>query len=283
MAKWLCNNQAMEQWGLRRWPSPFDWIFSAPEMVKHCLNESTSFNSFLDQTKYIPAPCNKARFLSSSRLTIFHHFSFHLKGHPSSAPNCAGWPWDLLRDAASWGDFQSPQSNAGEGLWFLRIQREITSSPHGVQEIDADKVQCALSALQLGRKSSAEGCCTSGTLSGTQFAMCLELSTFGSQSSHKNRGPSLASLDRESTLKQKESESAAVGVWTFCSRDARWMALQRWARHEDTKWNCIDWSRLSLVSFSNWTFDEVQYTWLPFLDNLAFNSLLPHLCQNEGI
>ena len=75
MAKWLCNNQAMEQWGLRRWPSPFDWIFSAPEMVKHCLNESTSFNSFLDQTKYIPAPCNKARFLSS-RLTIFIIFLF---------------------------------------------------------------------------------------------------------------------------------------------------------------------------------------------------------------
>ena len=96
-------------------------------------------------------------------------FSFH----PSSAPNCAGWPWDLFRDATSWGDFQSPQSNAGEGLWFLRIQREITSSPHGVQGIDADKVQRALSTLQLGRKSSAEGCWPSGTLSGTQFAMCL--------------------------------------------------------------------------------------------------------------
>eukprot|EP00438_Fugacium_kawagutii_P000824 Skav235109 [mRNA] locus=scaffold711:286088:290602:+ [translate_table: standard] len=55
--------RAMEHWGLRRWPSPFDWIFSAPEMVKHCLAETAeggSFATFLDQTKYVAKPCNKA-------------------------------------------------------------------------------------------------------------------------------------------------------------------------------------------------------------------------------
>ena len=31
--------QAMEALGWRRWPGPFDWVFSSPEMVAHCLAE----------------------------------------------------------------------------------------------------------------------------------------------------------------------------------------------------------------------------------------------------
>ncbi|CAK9056343.1 unnamed protein product [Durusdinium trenchii] len=65
----LCMTaQAMEHWNLRRWPGPFDWIFSGPEMVTHCLAEgrrgapggSRSFATFLDASKYLAKPCNKA-------------------------------------------------------------------------------------------------------------------------------------------------------------------------------------------------------------------------------
>lgn len=70
----------MEHWNLRRWPGPFDWIFSGPEMVTHCLAEgrrgapggSRSFATFLDASKYLAKPCNKAkgRFCFGMRLFV---------------------------------------------------------------------------------------------------------------------------------------------------------------------------------------------------------------------
>lgn len=115
----LCMTaQAMEHWGLRRWPCPFDWIFSGPEMVTHCLTDR--FSTFLDQTKYISKPSNKAGHEIYSEMlqreVIFNHhnpmlakdYDFFessvksLQALMSSAPNC---------DATENTRPQSPQSS----------------------------------------------------------------------------------------------------------------------------------------------------------------------------
>ena len=51
-------SEAMEQWKIRRWSCPFDWIFSSPDMVTHCLADD--FSAFLDVDQYFPAASNKA-------------------------------------------------------------------------------------------------------------------------------------------------------------------------------------------------------------------------------
>lgn len=65
----------MEKWGLRRWPCAFDWIFSAPEMVTHCLRDD--FQSFLDPSEYVALASNKAGHRIYSKMlqrdVIFNH------------------------------------------------------------------------------------------------------------------------------------------------------------------------------------------------------------------
>eukprot|EP00439_Symbiodinium_sp_Y106_P032833 s1249_g3.t3 len=48
---------ASKSW--RRWPGPFDWVFSAPEMVTHCLKDD-GFAAFLDPSCYVATACKKA-------------------------------------------------------------------------------------------------------------------------------------------------------------------------------------------------------------------------------
>ncbi|OLQ07141.1 Polyketide synthase PksJ [Symbiodinium microadriaticum] len=72
----LCMTaQAMEHLGFRRWPGPFDWVFSAPEMVTHCLKDG--FAAFLDQSRYVATACKKAGHTVYSpmlnRDVIFNH------------------------------------------------------------------------------------------------------------------------------------------------------------------------------------------------------------------
>ena len=45
-AKFLQRHQ------LRAHAGPFDWVFSSPEMVAHCLDDD--FAAFLDRTQYVP-------------------------------------------------------------------------------------------------------------------------------------------------------------------------------------------------------------------------------------
>eukprot|EP00929_Paragymnodinium_shiwhaense_P048776 TRINITY_DN24619_c0_g3_i1.p2 TRINITY_DN24619_c0_g3~~TRINITY_DN24619_c0_g3_i1.p2 ORF type:complete len:345 (+),score=84.42 TRINITY_DN24619_c0_g3_i1:70-1104(+) len=40
--------EAIKTGGLRRWAGPFDWIYTCPEMVLHCLKDN--FKTFLDKT-----------------------------------------------------------------------------------------------------------------------------------------------------------------------------------------------------------------------------------------
>lgn len=46
--------QLMRQAGLRQSAGPFDWIFSSPDMVAHCIEDD--FNTFLDHSNYLPRP-----------------------------------------------------------------------------------------------------------------------------------------------------------------------------------------------------------------------------------
>eukprot|EP00966_Prymnesium_polylepis_P190277 4408881-Prymnesium_polylepis.2 len=49
----LCiTARLLQQHNLRVHASPFDWVFSSPEMVRHCLEDS--FATFLDSTQYVP-------------------------------------------------------------------------------------------------------------------------------------------------------------------------------------------------------------------------------------
>jgi Putative papain-like cysteine peptidase (DUF1796)/Domain of unknown function (DUF4214) len=40
-------------YGLKKWSSPFDWLFCSPAMISHCLEDN--FKKFLDQSFYIAA------------------------------------------------------------------------------------------------------------------------------------------------------------------------------------------------------------------------------------
>eukprot|EP00929_Paragymnodinium_shiwhaense_P018981 TRINITY_DN13086_c0_g1_i1.p1 TRINITY_DN13086_c0_g1~~TRINITY_DN13086_c0_g1_i1.p1 ORF type:complete len:631 (+),score=120.94 TRINITY_DN13086_c0_g1_i1:157-2049(+) len=65
----------MEMCDLRRWPGPFDWVFSTPAMALHCLRDN--FATFLDPSKYFSAPSGKAGHSIYSpmleREVIFNH------------------------------------------------------------------------------------------------------------------------------------------------------------------------------------------------------------------
>ncbi|CAJ1350765.1 unnamed protein product [Effrenium voratum] len=72
----LCMTaQAMEALGWRRWPGPFDWVFSSPEMVAHCLAED--FASFLEPKHFLATACKKAGHAIYSKMlgrdVIFNH------------------------------------------------------------------------------------------------------------------------------------------------------------------------------------------------------------------
>jgi len=48
----LCMTaQTMKALGLRRWPGPFDWIFTDPALVTHCLQDN--FASLLNRSEYV--------------------------------------------------------------------------------------------------------------------------------------------------------------------------------------------------------------------------------------
>lgn len=50
-----CYTSAMlARFGLKRFSSPFDWIFSSLDMVAHCLDDD--FRAFLDRSQYLPVP-----------------------------------------------------------------------------------------------------------------------------------------------------------------------------------------------------------------------------------
>lgn len=45
---------ALKQAGLRKFSTPFDWLFSNPDMVAHCIEDD--FASLLDRSQYEPVP-----------------------------------------------------------------------------------------------------------------------------------------------------------------------------------------------------------------------------------
>lgn len=50
-----CYTSAMlQRWQLRPWSGPFDWLFSSPGMVAHCIEDD--FRLFLDRSQYEPVP-----------------------------------------------------------------------------------------------------------------------------------------------------------------------------------------------------------------------------------
>ena len=78
-ARWI------EEEGLRTGSDPFDWIYSSPAMVRHCLKDDSK--AFLDRSKY-----RKARHyvghsvysdlqLSRTRRTVFIHSFIHPFAH----------------------------------------------------------------------------------------------------------------------------------------------------------------------------------------------------------
>lgn len=53
-----CYTSAMlRRWGLRPWAGPFDWLFSAPAMVAHCIDDD--FRLLLDRDQYEPVPTDQ--------------------------------------------------------------------------------------------------------------------------------------------------------------------------------------------------------------------------------
>ena len=81
-ARWI------EEEGLRTGSDPFDWIYSSPAMVRHCLKDDSK--AFLDRSKY-----RKARHyvghsvysdlqLSRTRRTVFIHSFIHPFAHSFS-------------------------------------------------------------------------------------------------------------------------------------------------------------------------------------------------------
>lgn len=65
----------LQQQGLRAHAGPFDWVFSSPEMVAHCLDDD--FAAFLDRTQYVPIDDGFAGHRLYSAMighrTIFNH------------------------------------------------------------------------------------------------------------------------------------------------------------------------------------------------------------------
>eukprot|EP00913_Durusdinium_trenchii_P012028 g11300.t1 len=138
----LCMTaQAMEHWNLRRWPGPFDWIFSGPEMVTHCLAEgrrgapggSRSFATFLDASKYLAKPCNKAGHEVYSAMlqrdVIFNHhnpmlekdyefFVANVRLRPGTSPEGARHASRLAaqRSGVGFEDFDAWMTPTGWGL-----------------------------------------------------------------------------------------------------------------------------------------------------------------------
>ncbi|WP_373320663.1 DUF1796 family putative cysteine peptidase, partial [Acetobacter estunensis] len=43
--------QMIQDAGLRRFSGPFDWVFSTPEIIQHCISDN--FSDFLQRKNYI--------------------------------------------------------------------------------------------------------------------------------------------------------------------------------------------------------------------------------------
>lgn len=76
--------EALKGAGMRTFSTPFDWLFSSPEMVAHCLEDD--FRTFLDRAHYRPVPfqdrivptanlCHHAYY--QARFGIQHVFNHH--------------------------------------------------------------------------------------------------------------------------------------------------------------------------------------------------------------
>jgi len=65
---------ALKSARIRKFSTPFDWIFSSPEMVRHCLEDD--FASFLDQTHYLPVEVQARQ---SPEINLCHHQLFREK------------------------------------------------------------------------------------------------------------------------------------------------------------------------------------------------------------
>lgn len=74
----------LREHGLRRYAGPFDWIFSSPQMVNHCLQDN--FASFLDASQY--RDCGQAGKAGHTmysemlgRATVFNHHDPRIAEH----------------------------------------------------------------------------------------------------------------------------------------------------------------------------------------------------------
>jgi len=62
---------ALKRAGLRHFSTPFDWLFSSPDMVAQCLNDD--FSCFLDKEQYEPIPLEQRQDPNSN---FCHHRHF---------------------------------------------------------------------------------------------------------------------------------------------------------------------------------------------------------------
>jgi hypothetical protein len=54
----FCHSaMALKNSGLRRFASPFDWLFSKPDMIASCIEDD--FECFMDRSQYVPVPENE--------------------------------------------------------------------------------------------------------------------------------------------------------------------------------------------------------------------------------
>jgi hypothetical protein len=82
--------QALKQAGLRTWSGPFDWIFSSPSMVRHCLADD--FATLLDPAQLETTPLSERRNPEECRgrhtyYSAHHGVPFVFNHHdPASSP-----------------------------------------------------------------------------------------------------------------------------------------------------------------------------------------------------
>lgn len=118
----------MERCELRRWPGPFDWVFSSPSIVLHCLRDN--FGSFLDRTAYVAAPAKKAGHARYSmmvgRPVIFNHHNPMIPSDYEFLSSCVECFRGLLVNAdgqVAW-KLDGDQKNGSGRVLFLLFNLE---------------------------------------------------------------------------------------------------------------------------------------------------------------
>lgn len=126
----LCMTvRMMEISELRRWPGPFDWVFSDAAMVSHCLEDN--FEAFLRPSEYVMYEASKAGHLTYSamleRNIIFNHHNPVLPEDYEYLTRCVNSFRGLLKVHPSCtADVASQAGNSGKVLFLLfNLERRV--------------------------------------------------------------------------------------------------------------------------------------------------------------